>query len=234
MFLRAVLCSLAGAAWTAAPAPAALVVSVGSASVAAGGTGTVDVFVSGPDRLDYFVGEFRITPVGSAPAGGLLFVAPPPLPPLAAANYVFAGNSFAASQLPANPGAVTTSVRFNDTYTVGDFTLDNLGVDVSAPRLLTRLSFSAGGAVPDGSRYTLSLNPLGSQFQNPDFADLPFTGTLGTITVTARPTDLVVPEPSSLVILLTGLAACVSGRSVRPLRTGGVRRVGIRDIEQPE
>lgn len=223
MCIRFALWALLAAAGLAPPAPAAFVVTFGPASVPAGGTGTVDVFVSGPARLDFFVAEFRITPVGAAQAGGLRFTTTPPLPPLTASNYVFVGNSFAASQLPTNPGAVTTSLTQGDTYTVGDFTLDNLGVDVSAPRLLGRLSFTADGSIPNGSQYILSLNPLGSQFQDPAFADIPFTSTPGTITVTAGPPVQAVSEPASVLLLLTG--AAVAGIRARLSGRASARRL---------
>src|SRR5262245_59719047 len=132
MFLRSVILSAVVALLTATTAQAGFTISIGNASVTAGGTTTVDVMISGgPEFLDSFVTEFRITPLGSAAIGGLQFTyrQSGPIDP----GYVFNGNSFFLSR------EVTTNISTADTLTIGDFTNDGLGVDVSGGRLLARL-----------------------------------------------------------------------------------------------
>jgi hypothetical protein len=192
-------------------AEAALVISIGSVTIPAGGTGSVDVMIqatSGTDNLEAFAAEFVITTGGGTV---LEFVNPPIDSHLSNANYVFASTGSAAITTPPASaiGPATTNV-------IADFS-DALGLGVSGPfnLLLATLNFTTLTGTPPvaGNTFTVSISPLPtSQFFDNTFTEVGFTSSSGTITIGPA---AAIPEPSSLV--LAGVLVLGAG-------VGGVRR----------
>lgn len=183
----------------AAPAAADLIITVGPAAVAPGGTTTVDVTITGPDlgSLDYFVAAFTVTPAGGAPAGGVDFLDPQTAAIVGDANYVFAGRSDPLSFSRVLSGGVLT---------VADDATDPAPTGFTGPRLLARLDLTALPTAPVGAQYRVEIDPTGTQFQDAGGNDLGYTATAGTVTV--------VPEPGVLALLGIGAAGPVLVRRV--------------------
>lgn len=186
-----------------------IIVSYQGGSIAAGGTGFIDVMVSSnassgsPDLLDAFSAHFLITPVGGAVSNGLQFVNLQSDSQLGLGNYVFAGNSLT----PPPIGSVSTATNTNDTFNGGDATLNAIPVALNnmlSPLLLFRLDLSATLANP-GDQFTIALQPGGgTEFLSDALdsnSDLTFAASSFTpFTITA------VPEPSSAGLMLIGSA----------------------------
>jgi hypothetical protein len=209
---RPLLLLAAAALGVAAPARADFVVTVPNATVAPGGTVTLDVTIrstSTPvDRLDAFGFSFQVTTTGPT----RLAFTPTQPDPFTAPNYVLFGVSDDQDNgLPL--GTVTTTVTPDDTYVGGDNTPTGVpGVPVAGTELLAHLRLTAATALPPraGDTFTVSLvnNPSFTFFMN-DGVVIPFTATPGRITVAA------VPEPASRALLCGGLAALAGGRARR-------------------
>lgn len=192
---------------------AAIIVSFQGNTIAAGGTGFVDVLVSSnsdptipdpPDILDSFSGHFRITPVGGAVVGGLRFVSPQGDSQLGMPGYIFAPVNSLAVQFGIPVGTVTTFVDPNDDFSGGDGTVDGLGVSLdntSGQFRLYRFNLDASLANP-GDQYEIALiNDGVTQFLDPSFS--PFTlhaSSFNSFTITA------VPEPATGGLL--AIAGC--------------------------
>lgn len=207
-----VFCSLSQAVF------GAVIVEVGDASIAAGGTGFVDVWIrsTGTDSLYLAAYEFKI--MGSEANGSLEFRSPQLDSEQVDSDYVFFQDTVAANFF-AVPDTDPTDLLGSD------FTLSGVPIMLSTTnQLLARLELvhSSGSPVNAiGDMFTISLikkNPLtladNSVFQDETFTDLSidplsFSGS-GTITVTSA----AVPEPGTFAAL--GLAAFTGG--VRHLR----------------
>jgi hypothetical protein len=200
------------------PARADLVVSIGSTSIAQGGTGSVDVLLSStassasPDLVNNLGFKLQITGPNE-----LQFSSSQSFSYLTNSQYVFFGDSTAqTSGIPG--GVVMQTVYPNDTFSGSDSTSSANPVSLSSsntPVLLARLSLDAG-ITNAGDAYTISLVPPsgnGSMAGNAstffdvfDFSTggetsaVPFTSTPGSVAITAP-----VPEPGSLVYGLSGL-----------------------------
>ncbi len=191
---------------------AAIIVSFEGASISAGGTGFVDVFVSSnsdptvsepPDVLDSFSAHFRITPVGAAVVGGLQFVDPQSDSQLAMPGYIFAPANSLAIQFGVPVGTVSTFANSNDDFNGGDGTVDGLGVSLSlasyAHRLF-RFNLDASLANP-GDQYEIALiDDGGTEFLDTSFSPLPLhSSSFNALTITAS--SAAVPEPASGTLL---------------------------------
>ena len=193
-------------------ARADLVITGGTATVAAGGTGSVDFTISsttGTDTLSSFNVQLQI---GVLSGGSLLQFTSPPSgqpDPYTRSNYVFAGNSFGFTNgLPfwATP---SSTVTLNDTITGGDST-NNGAVTISQTptSLLMAVQFQAAAGAAAGDSFSISLVPssgTGSSqtfFNNLGPTPLNYTSTAAVVTLTAPSST---PEPSSFA--LTGLAS---------------------------
>jgi len=190
-------------------ARAAIIVSFGGpVNVAAGGgTASIDVFVSsstGTDNLDLFGAEFLLAPVGLSPVGGLQFGTQLE-GQLSDGTYVHAGNS-------AGSPIGNVSGTNNETYIGGDSTADFAGTFLPLDplnHLLFRLDLATTTALA-GDQYQLTLvNDGNTFFLDENFSDLSIDGSsfsnFGTINITAA--TAAVPEPGSMVLCLSGLAA---------------------------
>jgi hypothetical protein len=182
-----------------ATASAGFTVSIGSTTVNSGGTSSVDVLIFGsPELLDFFVGEFRITPIGAAPASLLQFSAVQ-TDFSTNANYAFLGNSNGLIQ------TVTTTVSTGDTLTILDGTTTFAGVDLSSTHLLSRLDFNAASGLVSDAQYRIELVPGGSSFFDPDTNTLNASASSGIITVLGNGGLNAVSAPAGLVLLASGL-----------------------------
>lgn len=223
----------------AIPARAAFVISIGSTSIPRGGTGSLDVMLSStaiassPDQLNNLAFTLQITGPNE-----LQFSPTQSSSYLNSSQYIFFGDS--TDQNTSSPGGtVKTTTYANDTFVGTDSTFSGNPVSLTAassPVLLASLSFNA--AITNvGDKYTISLSPPtgnGSMSSSAStFFDVinfstgaetsavPFTGTPGTVTITAA----TVPEPASIVSGLTGLVLLAgllgADRLRRPRRQSG-------------
>lgn len=186
------------------PASAALVISVQSTTIFAGGSGFVDVLISSTssDSVDLVNYEFAITSVGS-PSGTLQFIAPQVYSEHGFANYVFASD-------PSVDGIFENSLS-NSVLEAGDFTENFSGVPLttSTQLLLARLELEhvlgpgQTAALAAGEQFLVTLqNSAGTFFEDENGDALTIDVASfdpGTITVVAGATA--VPEPSSLLLL---------------------------------
>jgi len=188
-----------------------IIVTIGSGTVAPGGTGRVDVFLSSttslpPDSLSDVTAQFDITEVTGP---GFLRFTPTQPDPFADSRYVFFGNSF--DQNNALPlFTVFTTITPNDTATGDDNTNNGSSVPLSHSFLLGTLQFTADQALPPGDLFKISLDPKASTFLN-GLTPIPFSSNVGFI-------EVVVPEPGTLTLFLAGGGALWLARRRRPGR----------------
>ena len=133
------------------PARADLIVTFSNPTIIAGGTGTLDVFLSSTASAtspDMFY-DTSLTLLINTSATGPTFDASQSYSYLNWPNYVFYGDSYdyIANPLPA-PNMVTTSAYPNDTF-IGSDSLNSISAIVSlsssdSPLLLTSLTVDAG------------------------------------------------------------------------------------------
>jgi len=204
----------------AAPARAGIVISVGSASIDQGATGTIDVWLTSdagqmsPDLLNNLGFTLQI----SGPHE-LQFAAAQSFAYLSSSQYVFAGDS-TAQMTASMGGAVTQTVYPNDTFVGADSTFTGNPVSLSSastPVLLAELALDATITSP-GDRYTISLlpsmgngsinNSTQTYFDVFDFfntgmetSSVAFGSSAGTVTIRGS----AVPEPPSIVSGLTAV-----------------------------
>ena len=214
-----VLCLAFLLAGFAVPARAGLIVSIGNASVAQGGTGTVDVSLtstagsSSPDQINNLAFTLQITGPNE-----LQFSSAQNFSYLNSSQYVFSGDSTDQNTSSAG-GTVTTTSYANDTFVGSDSTVSGNPVSLSSTSgqvLLASLGLNA--AVTNvGDSYTISLIPgqgdgsmssSASTFfdvfnfsTGAETSAVPFTSTPGTVTIVAS----AVPEPDSIISGLTAL-----------------------------
>jgi hypothetical protein len=204
----------------ASHASAGFVVNLSDVNVGPGGTGTMDITVTSTTAytLSSFGLELQIAPIG-APTSALQFnpSTAQPTAPFGNGNYVFSGNSLDQDfSIPF--WSVPTS---NPMLTaIGGDTDDSgsgyVSIGASTTMFLAAVQFTAPAGATLGDQFQISL------VNDPDltfFYDLngnPLAGgysmTGGVVTVASS----MVPEPSSLVITLSGmgglLAACYGRR----------------------
>jgi hypothetical protein len=234
----------------AIPARADLVISIGDASVAPGGTATVDVFLTStagsanPDLINNYAFQLQITNNG-VDNTQLAFSANQDFGYISNSGlnpaYVFLGDSFDAQPPPSPVGSPGQTVYPNDTFTGTDSTNSGNPVSLSAGTtyLLASLTVTtATGAPPGiGDSFTIGLVPPSGSgsvnanpntyFDNFDFGTgselsaTPYTSTSGTVTITGAS----VPEPASIV---SGLIALMISAGVH-----GVRRIRLARAPSP-
>jgi hypothetical protein len=194
------------------PARADLVITGGTATVSAGGTGSVDFTISsttGADTLSSFNVQLQI---GVLTGGSFLQFTSTQPDPYARSNYVFFGNSAGANSTSGFPFWVgpTTTVTPNDTISGGDFTNDGGFVTItqSPGTLLMDVQFQAAAGAAVGNSFSIGLVPSSGTgngqtfFNDQNGAALNYTSTAATVTLTAPASTT---EPSSFA--LTGLAS---------------------------
>jgi hypothetical protein len=198
---------------------AGIIVTVQNSTLSQGGTGWIDVYLSGAplDTLGRFSYEFNIT--GAIPqAGDLQFSAsqvkteqdesgPPP--------YFFYGDT--------DPGSLSSALGGDAVTLLGDDTLATLdSVSVDGQFLLARLELEHIGLMSVGSHdFTVSLNVL-SPFTEFDrdydfltdnsYLSTEFSAISGTVTVQSA---AAVPEPSSILVWSIGALYAVVVRTRR-------------------
>lgn len=198
------LLALVAALGAAAPAPADLIVTVGSVALSPGqATATLPVYVQsdvGTTNLQAFSLGLQISPATPGSTGQVSFVTPLTDAQYANPNYVFFGTSATA---PGPSGAVFQTVYPDDTYVGGDGHAvfpNTVPVGTTQELLLlidvTRLT----GSPPGNELFTVSVlttGPNQSQFLGANGDLIPFTSVPGVVTAAAAP----VPEPASLAAL---------------------------------
>jgi hypothetical protein len=252
-----ILCLVILSAAPAMPARAGIIVSIGSATVAEGGSTAVDVWLShdpasanSSDAINNYGFQLLITNNG-ADNTQLAFATTQNFSYLTNASlnpaYLFLGNSSAASPPPSAPGSSGMTHYPNDTWNGADSTANGNPVTVGSGDkfLLASLVLTTSTVAPPmvGASFTISLvpgsgngsvttNPF-TYFDNFDFQNgteqsaAPFTSTSGTITVAAS----TIPEPASLVLASTALllaAGFWGARRPRPRPSTGSESVSDR------
>jgi hypothetical protein len=228
-------------AGSATAARADLVVSISSPTVAAGGTGVLDVYLSStatttPDMINDYNFTLQITQ--NQPAGQLEFASNPPSNPeqsynyLNNSSYVFYRDSAdwiaGVASPPPSGGTPFTNVTANDSFLGFDNTNDfaSFTLSKSSPQiLLAQLTLDAS-ITSMGESFTVSLVPGTGDGSEIPFTNSTFFGvvdsdfnkvsglafTSSSGTVTIGPAA--VPEPSSIVCGLSAVAilACFQGK----------------------
>ncbi len=216
------------ASFLATPAHAGLIVSIGSTSIAQGGTGSIDVYLgstadpSMPDQVNDYAFTLQIMPSG---AGNLAFSGTQGFAYLNSPQYVFYGDSadYIAGETSPPPigGTSFTSMTgyTNDSFLGFDNTNSFTPISLSTASgqvLLATLSLDATitsvgetftvGLVPTSGSGSMAgnsssyFNVVDSNFN--ELSAVPFASVSGTVTITAA----AVPEPASIVGCLTGAA----------------------------
>ncbi len=223
-----------------AAARADLVVSISSPTIAAGGKGEIDVFLTSnaPDIAPDMINNYGFTLQISGP-NYLKFSTTQNFSYLSSGQYVFAGDSTDATT-SSDGGAVAppgmSSVYPGDTFVGSDSTYSGNPVSLSVsntPVLLAALTLDAGITAP-GDIYSVTLTPPNDDgstnastktyFDVFDFTNtgqetsaVAYTSTSGLVTISAA----AVPEPATLV---SGLTAILIGAGVCVMRGAGMRR----------
>jgi hypothetical protein len=228
---------------SAVPAQADLIVSIGSTTVAQGGTGSIDVYLSStanpssPDMINDYTFTLQITP---NTVGNLAFSSSQSFGYLNSGNYVFFGNSAdyiaGLTSPPPVGGILETTVYANDTFLGFDNTNDFGSISLSSSSgqvLLATLTLDAS-ITSAGESFTVSLVPptgngsssggastyfnvVDSSFN--ELSAVPFTSTPGTVMITPS----AIPEPASIVSGLTAVLILAGFHHVRHRRFSLVR-----------
>jgi hypothetical protein len=200
-FLLATLGILFG---PAKPARADVVVTIGNATIAQGGTGSVDVMIRSTnpagDPLSSFGFEFQLTPTGPR---HLDFRNPQRDAQLTLPGYVFAGNSGDLVDGSAVGAVHSIGSGTNNQFVGGDETDSGDDVTVKGDVLLARLDLTAATSSPPQAGDTFSLSLLSGPFtgfRDSNNSPVAFSSTTGTITMAAA----AVPEPSPVLLFLAG------------------------------
>jgi len=214
----------------AIPARAGLLISIGNASVAQGGTGTVDVLLTStassqaPDLINNYGFQLQITNNGAdntqlafSVNQDFGYISNSSLHPA----YLFLGDSFDAQPPPSPVGSPGQTVYPNDTFTGADSTFSGNPVSLSSGNtyLLASLTVTTltGASPVIGDAFTIGLVPTSgtgslfansnTYFDNFDFnsgselSATPFTSTSGTVNIVGT----AIPEPASIISGLTAL-----------------------------
>jgi hypothetical protein len=229
------------AVFAAAPVRAGLVVSIDSTTVAAGGTGSVEVDITNNGNSSVAINTYAIQLV-IAPTNGTLtqlaFSVPTSqqLGYLSDTNYIFVNDSFAALP-PPFVGLPTQTIYNNDTFTATDSTVSGNTVSIAVGQtfLLAILPITTLTQLDPqpGDSFSVSLNPTSGTGSNSGGAStyfdvldssnnetsyVSFTSSSGTVTISPA----AVPEPSSIVSGLTAIligAGTFAARRIRQCKT---------------
>jgi hypothetical protein len=230
----------------AAPARAGVVISIGSASVAQGGTATVDVLITGTaaDLINQYGFQLQVsnngvdnTQLAFSGTQDNSYASNSTLNP----SYLFFGDSTAVTTSSGPLTSPTTSATGypNDTITGTDSTASGNPISISAGQTFLLATVTLTTVTPAapmlGDSFTISLIPAsgdGSVNTNPNtFFDnfsfdtgietsaSPFSSTPGTITVMGA----AVPEPASIIPGLTATMILAGAYGVRRSRRSGHR-----------
>jgi hypothetical protein len=194
---------------TASHASAGFVVNLSNVNVGPGGTGTMDIIVTSTTAytLSSFGLELQIAPIGT-PTSVLQFNPSmmQPTAPFGSGNYVFQDNSFDQdfstpfwSVPDSNPMLTAVGGDMNDSGS------GYVSIGASLPMFLAAVQFAVPAGATLGDQFQISLvnDPSFTYFDdlNGNLLVGGYSMTGGVVTVAPS----VVPEPSSLVITLSGL-----------------------------
>jgi hypothetical protein len=223
----AILCVALGA-----PARADLIITGGSATVAPGGTATVDFTVSATAGSSYQLGSFQIElQITTSSGTSFLQFSSSQVDPYSDSVYVFSGASFGQDYGVPFWGNPFDSNRSNGTHNdtiVGGDSNDGISgytlIDVSSHYLLGSVTFQADPHASNGDSYTIAVvnDPGQTYFLAPDPDVFAYTSTPGTVTIHSSQNPGVVPEPASAVLVGLGSVTCLlySWRIRRRRRAG--------------
>jgi hypothetical protein len=239
MLRRLCVCGLTAlAAFLAVgPARAGLVVSIENTTVAAGGTGSVEVDISNNGTSPVAINTYAIQLV-IAPTNGTLTQLAFSIPTtqqlayLLDSNYIFVNDSFAALP-PPFVGLPTSTIYNYDTFNATDSTMsgNTVSIGVGQTYLLALLPITTLTQLDPqpGDTFSVSLNPTPGSGSNRggaatyfDVLDLnnnetsyvPFTSTSGSVLISPA----AVPEPGALTLALVGIACLAVAQTMTRYR----------------
>ena len=183
--------------------PADIIVTIPNVSVASGGSGFLDVLVSGSamDGFQYFTLDFRVAGVAQAadPINFVRSVTPAPQLAATAPDYIFLGDSL-EEDLMLGIDFVGPPTA-DDLITVSDESFSGDDKTLNDTFLLARLNFVAPLSATPRNVYDVFLD-FGI-FEDTSSAFPAFSSNVGSITINAA----AVPEPSSIALLAIGSVA---------------------------
>ena len=188
--------------------------TAGDLTVNVGQNGTLNVTWSSTQTLNFLSTQFVLRAVTGS-TGGAVFTqtAPgiPPMPPITASNYLFAGNSSAVT-LGGNPASVSMDAWANDSYFLTDATANNADYAQNGSRLWTTLDITGVTA----GTYQLGLLASEYDYTATSLTPIPLTDSDlsgGLITVNSSSPPAAVPEPTAFLLGISALA--FAGRKAR-------------------
>ena len=189
-------------------ASAGFLTTADNVTIQAGGSGQIYVRWTSTQSLNYLITGLVLARISGDDQAVSYIVdgnGEPAIPPLLETNYLFAGNSFAASSLPVNPASVSQTNYAGDTYTMADATSDSLDYAQDGTRVWTVLNLMA--AAGKSGVYRLAFQASEYDFASTGGTAIGLNATnLDGGIITIQNTN-VVPEPSSIVMGLTGCMA---------------------------
>ena len=193
-------------------ASAGFLTTADNVTIQAGGSGQVYVRWTSTQSLNYLVTGLVLAKISGDDQAVSYIVdgnGEPAIPPLSETNYLFAGNSFAASSLPVNPASVSQTNYAGDTYTMADATLDSLDYAQDGTRVWTVLNLMAAAGKSGVYRLVFQSSEYDFAASGGTAVGLNASDLDGGI-ITIQNTS-VVPEPSGFVLGLTGCMAMFWG-----------------------
>ena len=196
-------------AMTTASSSADLIFSLRPVQLTSATTGFVDLVVESDSSVDFnsFLYGINISPVGTAPNGGLFFDTPV-TDEASNPDFIFFGNS---TLLP------PTRLPLNQTILGGDFTASGGNVSLAATdgqRLVVRAELGFLPSLTFGDTFSIQLveGGFGVNQATPSGAGSPVPFTLGAPVSFTFGDVAAVPEPSSVAVLLTIVGGAVYRR----------------------
>ena len=189
-------------------ASAGFLTTADNVTIQAGGSGQIYVRWTSTQSLNYLITGLVLARISGDDQAVSYIVdgnGEPAIPPLLETNYLFAGNSFAASSLPVNPASVSQTIYAGDTYTMADATSDSLDYAQDGTRVWTVLNLTAGVGTSGVYRLVFQSSEYDFAASGGTAVGLNASDLDGGIITIQNPS--VVPEPSGFVLGLTGCMA---------------------------
>ena len=181
--------------------------TAGDLTINVGQNGTLNVTWSSTQTLNFLNTQFVLRAVTGS-TGGAVFTETttgiPPMPPITASNYLFAGNSSAVT-LGGNPASVSMDAWANDSYFLTDATANDLDYLQNGSRLWTTLDITGVTA----GTYQLGLLASEYDYTATSLTPIPLTDSDlsgGLITVNSSSPPAAVPEPTAFLLGISALA----------------------------
>jgi hypothetical protein len=211
--VRVLLLAAISGLFLLAPARADFIITGGSATVAPGGTGTVDFTITSTNPAGDALGSLNLELLISRTSGTsfLQFSTVQP-DPYDDPTYVFSGSSFGEDFGVPFWGFPFSTVTGNDTITGGDSYDPSAGGTMITPSwsyLVARVQFRTDPHASAGDTFSIALvsDPLQTYFLAPDPLTYSYTSSDATIRIASSENPL--PEPASVALAAIGGLSCL-------------------------